>query len=770
MKRFSKTSYLIVGCFISFNLTLTPSECARQKGYETPNNRTFFVEVGHNAHVPVMLSINNSEKLLLGGKLIWRKMLKDERGWVGECRTTLNNTTSTGYRAHFSKFDVKIMGDCKILCIADIKWSDVEYNDSATYALTYWNNDKICVLNLRIRIIVQESKLDCNILLPNKSNYFHMSCEWIAQHHYDFVEFRLGNRTGLNESTLHTIASSDDALCLNKAPHKCTLSGFSVEKSCQFFRQPKVEKLHDGKNSSVSFRCCAHEAPPRLWLYEKSSDHSFENIVGQSLLIEESKMSGCDNSVIMICGEETYEGHMVYGFLKLVVNSSLHIEVSTSSNGTNMSNNTVGSGRMSNGQCKNEYVFDILAYPSKDEIISTDDDVYDSDSTECEQSILWNDDSSTDFQMTTTPVKVLTQHQQSNCSEVYLTNGSHPSVLNNHPHIMVTVQLSLIIAILAFIFSVWTPVKHCYRCLRERISCSFSMRNDCTFVNGRDYPLAQNLNSVLSANMTFPSDSRSPLPENRFCQVGKEDQENGMNGISSRSNSIHSQLSSGIHLENSTSKVIRGKLEENTDPQAGDDHPREYPDESEPTNSGRPEIPPNNGEMNQMEPVYFSVEDENSRGYAEEKSNLLSAHQAQYSSHSCRKFASSVASNLLSYKPSKYSSQNEEISFLDGGYSESYPECLYATPHNRRKTNHDHTTSHFPTRDLLDDLCTSSPKSNGFCQHLLDEHNSSQTWSVVETDIWSPISVSPLDSSLSFTSTDSHDTLPSENNYLEDTV
>ena len=182
----------------------------------------------------------------------------------------------------------------------------------------------------------------------------------------------------------------------------------------------------------------------------------------------------------------------------------------------------------------NMYLTYWLNYPSKGEIISTDDDVYDSDSTECEQSILWNDDSSTDFQMTTTPVKVLTQHQQSNCSEVYLTNGSHPSVLNNHPHIMVIVQLPLIIAILAFIFSIWTPIKHCYRCLKERISCSFFMRNDGTFVNGRDYPLTQNLDSVLSANMTFPPDSRSPLPENRFCQVGKEDQENGMNRISSR--------------------------------------------------------------------------------------------------------------------------------------------------------------------------------------------------------------------------------------------
>ena len=361
MKRPSKTNcFMIYAYFVAFNLTLTASQRIRVRGCGRPDSRTFFVEVGHHAHVPVMISIKNSEKLGLWGKLIWRNMLTYGGGWVRKCNTR-QNATITCDRAHVSKFDVKIRGDCQLLCIADIKWSDAEYNDSYTYALTYWNNDGMCVFNLGINIIVQESKLNCNILLPNKSDYFHMSCEWIAQHHYDYVEFRLGNRTGFNESTLNTIVSSNDVLCLNKAPEKCSLSGFGVEKSCQFFRQPKVEKLHDGENSTVSFRCCAHEAPPRLWLYEKSSDHSFENIVGQSLLIEESKMSGCDNSVIMICGEETYEGHMMYGFLKLVVNSSLHIEVSTSSNGTNMINNTVGSERMSNGQCKNEYVFDILA-------------------------------------------------------------------------------------------------------------------------------------------------------------------------------------------------------------------------------------------------------------------------------------------------------------------------------------------------------------------------------------------------------------------------
>ena len=64
------------------------------------------------------------------------------------------------------------------------------------------------------------------------------------------------------------------------------------------------------------------------------------------------------------------------------------------------------------------------------------------------------------------------------------------------------------------------------------------------------------------------------------------------------------------------------------------------------------------------------IEDKDSRGYAEEKSNLLSAHQARDSSHSCRKTASPVTSNPLSYEPSKDSSQNEEISFLNGGYFE----------------------------------------------------------------------------------------------------
>ena len=731
------------------------------RGCGTANNNKLFVEVDDNVHVSVNFSIEN---LRLGGRLVWRKISSGVKSWVGRCHTTQNyNMTCVGLR--ISKFDVKIKGDCRILCTADIKWGNVEYNDSGTYSFSYRKKNETCTY-MKINIIVQETKLKCHAIHPNTTNYVNMSCEWIAQHHYNNVEFRLGNRTGLNESTLHTIASSDDALCLNKAPHKCTLSGFSVEKSCQFFNQPKVEKLHDGENSSVSFRCCAHETSPRLWLYEKSSDHSFHNVVGQSFLIEEDKISGCDSSVIIVCGEETNEGNMMYGFLKLVVNSSFHIEVS-SSNGTNMTNDTIGSERLNNAQCNSEYVFDILAYPAKDKTtLSTDDGVYSFDITEFEQSTIWTDESFTD-QQTTTTVIVLTQFHQSNCSEVYSTNGSHQSVLNNHPHVTITVQITLIIAILAFIFSMWTPVKQCYSCLKERTSCSIFMHNDGTFVDGGVYPLTQNLNSDLSAERTLPSESPSPFPENRFCQVGTEDQENiGMNGIRSQFDSIISLKSSRKYLDKAT-QVERG--EDNTDLQAdSNDYPKEYPDKISPMYQGKPEIPKNNGEIDQVEHFNFSFEYEDSRGF-EEKSNLQSnAHQLRHSSHSCRKSSSSVTSNPLSFKTSNDSIQNEEISFLNGVYFESYPECLYAIPHNRRRSNDHHTTPPFSTRDILEDFCTSSLKSNGFCQ--LDEHDSSQTCSVVETDNWSPISVSPLDSSLSFTSTDSHDTLPSENNHLEDTV
>ena len=519
--------------------------------------------------------------------------------------------------------------------------------------------------------------------------------------------------------------------------------------------------LRDDEEINFSFQCCTpNRSPPSIWRYNDTT-RSFDDVSGQSFSVYpvEIKNSGCDDGVIIICGEHTDEGYKIYSILQLITNSSVQSEISWSSISSKLTD-TVESDVMKYGHCKYQHVFEIYTYPiPSTTTIPMDDVVYSSVTTSLNrQSSIWFNEYSesfTDINMAKT-VKFLVPSQRS--------NGPHPW-FTPLTHTTVTFRITLIIAMFALIFSMWTPVRQCYKFVKGRNLCSVLRHDD----NDDDevYPMTQNLNNVLSPDMTLPSESQTSMPENTACQVGTTAENQvilAISGNGSEYDSPNLMLPSG---ECPTRRRIG--QEENKSRTLCDECRQEYSDEREPTHNERQTISNGNRETDQEEHLYFSFDDAGSCRYdasneyarGEQSKLQRKLHQMQDSFPPCQNLSLSPVPSLpRASRPSDYNrKQNEEVSFLSDVAFESYPECLYAMPGSYRQSNDDQT-SLYPTSDGTsnksimsstpeDDIQTSCQESNGCWTWWTKFEIGGKACLFEDTEDKSWFYVSPCDSSLS---------------------